>query len=449
MGLAGVRADAPFVLAFEDVPAATPLLPLVRAERAELAAVLGAEVRFGTAADPWEQRWVARVDPAAPVARLEWDGRTRELTSVLPTPGEFGVGLHLLHSLAHAADDVVEHRPCRTSAEAFDRIRDEVANVYPSFALRGLDWEAITARHAHVRDLTGEAFERGAQAWVAELGDAHTHLFRSDVARWHPPYLARMADNGARLLHVPADTAAARAGVGPGWVVDVEDPADWLRRTGASPQHRDMIAARRFLAMAAPARRFTARGPGGRTVAWTEERAARAALERTPDGFRLHTFTRAVVAEIDAVLAELRGRPRVTIDLRGNVGGDVLAAMELRTRFLRGRTHLGAVRFSDGRGGLAGPVALHADPHPEPWAGEVRILIDAMTYSASEDFVLGLQGLDHVRVEGEPSGGGSGRPHVRRVTDTLDLSVSTALTFDRTGRCIEYHGLPVDGPASG
>jgi hypothetical protein len=61
---------------------------------------------------------------------------------------------------------------------AVDRIYTEVANTYPGFALRGLDWDQITQRHAHLPELHGEEFLLGVQWWIAELGDAHTSARR-------------------------------------------------------------------------------------------------------------------------------------------------------------------------------------------------------------------------------------------------------------------------------
>ena len=58
--------------------------------------------------------------------------------------------------------------------------------------------------------------------------------------------------------------------------------------------------------------------------------------------------------------------------------------------------------------------------------------------------MLGLQGLDHVDVVGEPSGGGSGRMRTLRLLPGWRLTVSTALTYDRSGRCVEGAGISVD-----
>jgi carboxyl-terminal processing protease len=47
-------------------------------------------------------------------------------------------------------------------------------------------------------------------------------------------------------------------------------------------------------------------------------------------------------------------------------------------------------------------------------------------------------------VVGERSGGGSGRPRSVPLLRTWRLTISTVLTYDRSGRCVEGAGLPVD-----
>lgn len=110
-------------------------------------------------------------------------------------------------------------------------------------------------------------------------------------------------------------------------------------------------------------------------------------------------------------------------------------------------THLGSIRFTTGTVALAAPQALRAEPSEDVrWPGPVTILMDEMTFSAAEDCVLGLQGLAHVKVLGPATGGGSGRPRTIPLFDDLALTVSTALTYDRAGRCVEFNGLRTDGP---
>ena len=73
------------------------------------------------------------------------------------------------------------------------------------------------------------------------------------------------------------------------------------------------------------------------------------------------------------------------------------------------------------------------------------MLTDALTFSSSEDFLLGLQGLEHVTVAGAQ------RRRQRTAAQCpaaagWTLTVSTALTYDRDGHCVEGAGIPVDVP---
>ena len=134
------------------------------------------------------------------------------------------------------------------------------------------------------------------------------------------------------------------------------------------------------------------------------------------------------------------------VDLRGNIGGNLVSALSFRARFLDRPRLVGSIRYSDGHGDLTDPIPIRADPAPgrDRHRGPVKFLIDALTYSAAEDAVLGLQGLPNVELVGEASGGGSGRPRLLRLLSDVSLSVSTALTYDRWRRCIEGEGLQPD-----
>jgi carboxyl-terminal processing protease len=461
---------APVWLEFLGREQVAPLLGLVRAERAEFEAVLGTSVEFVRDARPGRQRWrICSRTAAQDYPALTWDPVRGVLTSWADTTAEFASTLNLLHTLAHshtttvstatvstATVTAVSAAPTTSSGEAFDRIYTEVANTFPGFALRGLDWDRITERHAHVRELDGEEFTVGVQRWIAELGDAHTAA-RPPTGRFHPPYHATMTRAGAQLSEVPAGSAAHRAGARAGWWIQVTDPTHWLRITGATPQQHARVAARNFLAMTHPRREFTAHDGRRHRTTWVE-------TPTTPtmdDTLRWrhrpgrHTYARLtsfdgsldLAGGFDRLLTEAHAHRSRTLllDLRGNTGGSLCSATALRDRFLRTTTRLGSIAFTTGTGQLADPVPLTADPSTSTrWDGDLRVLVDAMTYSAAEDFLLGLHGLDHITVLGEPTGGGSGRPRSLPITPELTLTISTALTYDRHGRCIEHHGLPVD-----
>jgi carboxyl-terminal processing protease len=221
------------------------------------------------------------------------------------------------------------------------------------------------------------------------------------------------------------------------------------------------VAGRRFLqaALTGP-RRFAAASPGGRPSAWTEIPTAApwnpvANWRRLPSGsgylqIRAWVNPRDLEAAVDAAFAGLRAAPGLIVDLRGNPGGDLALAHRFRNRFVRDVGIMGTIRYSTGHRRLSAPEPILAEPAPpdQRWPGPVRFLTDPLTYSSSEDVLLGLQGLPHVAVVGEPSGGGSGRVRTLRLLPGWRLMISTALTYDRQGRCVEGAGIPVDRPVT-
>jgi carboxyl-terminal processing protease len=122
-------------------------------------------------------------------------------------------------------------------------------------------------------------------------------------------------------------------------------------------------------------------------------------------------------------------------------------ATTFRDRFLRERTRMGAVRYTLPGLQLGPPEPVWGEPADGlRWEGRVRFLTSPLTFSASEDAMLGLQGLDHVQLVGQPTGGGSGRLRRLPLLPGWRLTITGALCYDREGRCIEGVGLPVDVP---
>lgn len=201
---------------------------------------------------------------------------------------------------------------------------------------------------------------------------------------------------------------------------------------------------------------LTAVGPDGRISRWAELYQPTSAesvvtWRRMPSGAGYLRIKRWLSSDrmgelIDAAFEDLRQAPGLIVDLRGNPGGSVSVAAKFRDRFLHQRTRLGSVQFTAPDGELLLPEELWAEPAPAQrrWPSRVRFLTDGETYSASEDALLGLQGLAHVEVLGMPSGGGSGQARSISLVPGWRLTVSSRLTFDRKGRCIEGSGIEVD-----
>jgi carboxyl-terminal processing protease len=451
-------------LAAEEVRRLQGLRALLESNRTPLESELGARVSFGDDADATNAQWLIGPtrctpelealglgEPARPSLRL-LPHQQRLITDAPTVPGIFE-SLSLLRSASWTPGDVLESAPCRSEEDAFIRVAQEVAHTWPSFRRRGLVWLDLCYRYA--QQASAGAFA-AARRMVTELEDAHTAIRKADA--WLPANVRARALAGHVVLHeVPEGSAAWESGAREGFtLLDAELEHVW-EFVGATPHHRPFAVPYRMLCGVPGAEReLAARGPRGEVCRWRETYvmpAPRALVSwrRLPNGVgylrvRQWPSSDAIAALVDHAFDDLASAPALVVDLRGNPGGDISVASSFRDRFLRERTHLGSIQFTSPEGELLPAEPIWAEPAaPERrWHGPVRFLTDPGTYSASEDALLGLQGLDHVRVVGMPSGGGSGRARSVSLLPGWRLSVSSCLTFDRQNRCIEGAGIPLD-----
>ena len=431
-------------------------LALLELERAAFEAELGAPVAFSTDDPGTGARWLLSLDEGEDAASTSWEPGHDTIESRAADLGGLFEALNLWRTVRRQGGGRVDAVDCETSEAAVARVVTEVADTYPAFELRGLDWDAICARHVGaVRE--ADDVTAALQRWVAELQDSHTWIWPGHAPL---PYALHLAGRHAVFTRAPEGTAAHDAGVRPGWLlveVDGEPPdtADWLARTAAPPHARPFLAGRRLLAGPAGTPRTLAAAHDGITAVWEEAPGPPPGpvvtwrrLEPETGYLRIEAWLEGagVDAAVDAALADLRACGALVLDLRANPGGSLVLATRTRDRFLREPTSLGSIRYSTGDGGLTPHLPLTAEPADAAarWHGRLVVLTDELTFSSSEDFLLGLQGLEHVHVVGRPSGGGSGRPRSLRLLPGTTLTVSTALTYDRRGHCVEGAGLPVD-----
>ena len=432
-------------------------LALLELERPGFEAELGTSVSF-SATDPGEgARWLLLIDAEHEgAATVEHDPGARLIVSRASDVGGLFDSMNVLRTAARTAERVAAGAAGDVE-DAILRVVDEVADTYPGFALRGLDWDEICTRHVD-RVRAAEGATPAFQRWLAELQDGHTWV-------WKPagnlPYAVHV-ESAATFVRVREETSGHDEGVRPGWtLVAIDDVAvdapGWLARAAAPLHARPLIAGRRLLAGPVDEpRALTARAPSGALVTWSESPTGvptgdlvtwtRLASGRAYVRVAAWIAGRGIEDRLDAALEELAGSDSLILDLRGNPGGNLVLATGTRDRFLRRVTNVGAIRYSIGGGELSEPFPLEAEPTADRrrWSGRLVVLTDSLTFSSAEDFLLGLQGLEHVTVVGQPSGGGSGRARALPLLPGTTLTVSTALTYDRFGRCVEGAGIPVD-----
>lgn len=444
-------------------------IPLIfEANRTALERELGAAMQIVTQAPAEGPRWLigprkcnsalAALDlPEADKPYLWLDRAWRLLVSEAKTAAGVWETFNLLRSLARQESGIFQVDDCHSVEEAIERITAEVRECYPAFELRNLDWEAICEKYTAQARTAASPIEK-MQEWLAELHDTHTWV-RPNLLSGDLPYEVWVDGDQAVFTKVPEDSLAGRLGVKPGFVLQGRDVKGWWRRTAATPHARPLVTGRRLLqAPVGTTLDLAALAPSGQLIEWQEKAwplAGRPVVEwqRLAAGtgylkIRAWTNHRELTAGIDEAFEAFKAASGLIVDLRGNGGGDYALATAFRDRFVPGRTLMGTIRYSTGYRQMSAPEEIWAEPAAESkrWTKKVCFLSDPLTYSSSEDTLLGLAGLEQVRVVGEASGGGSGRVQEYRLFPGWKLTISTALTYDRQGKCVEGRGIQPDFP---
>lgn len=441
--------SGPVWVVLPEVEHVERLRALLLLEAAEMEAELGGAIVIADDPPVDVPAMLIRVDDSERVPML-----IRESPSRLIVRGQTldacEAALSLLRSMRRTGASQLTWAPTETTDQAIAVVDAEVRTTWPSFGRTGIDWTELVRQAQFGMD---NDIVVGLQRLVARLGDGHTNIHvRSDVDAL--PYSACVVDGRLVMADVPVDTPAWQAGIRSGdevLDVDVDDIAD---RVGAPAHLKPWLVGRRALSgiIGAPLHRRV-RTPGGSVRSFTDTPGDSTwphPVEwcRLGSGtvyLRIRRWIDADVPEIDRALDDLGAGDRLLVDLRGNAGGSLVAAVAFRRRFLTESTRLGSVRFSTGDDSLT-PHRYYDDSPSDRtrWSGRTRFFTDPLTYSATEDAILGLSQHPHFDVVGQPSGGGSGRARRLPLHGTGVLTVSTALTYDHVGRCIEGVGIALD-----
>jgi hypothetical protein len=151
--------------------------------------------------------------------------------------------------------------------------------------------------------------------------------------------------------------------------------------------------------------------------------------------------------EIDEALSRLSGIRALVVDVRSNGGGSDANSMPIAQRFLAGTVVFSTIRRRSGPGhdDLGPPVDRVLSPAGPHFAGPVAVLIDGLTASAAESFAMMMRAAGGHLV-GEASCGASAAPAQRSLPRAgWSYLVPTWLEYvPWTGRTLEIEGIPPD-----
>lgn len=370
-------------------------------------------------------------------------------------PNEVTETYSYLRSLHLFEGGLWQIRECINIDEAISRIVTEVGNSFPAFKLKNLNWDEICARHVPLVKSAADPVV-AMQRWLAELQDAHTWV-RPFPPYAELPYELKVQSGVGRFYSVPENSEAYKAGVRVGDELLGQDFQGWWKRTAASSHSKPWVVGKRVLSSKRGIKRALQVKTGdGQIIEWEEEPLTDRwsppfSSRKLKSGYgyirvKAWLADKGIEESVDEAFTQFRDCPAIIVDLRSNPGGNLLLSHRFRNRFVRSAGPVGWIQNTLSDGSLSEKESIIAEMAPEKqqWTKPVIFLTDQLTYSASEDVLLGLQGQPHVRVVGASSGGGSGRMRLLRLLDGWRLTVSTALTFDLKGHCIEGNGILVD-----
>ena len=152
---------------------------------------------------------------------------------------------------------------------------------------------------------------------------------------------------------------------------------------------------------------------------------------------RFNTFHPDLISDMVEAIDALKDAPGIIIDLRGNPGGYPDAAEELAAQFVVDQVSFGSFKT---RSGTIERMVTGKNVYPGP----LVILIDALSYSASEYFSSGLQEIGRAVIIGERSPGGVTAMDVKILQNGALLGCPVAQLITSDGKVLEGYGVIPD-----
>jgi carboxyl-terminal processing protease len=163
-------------------------------------------------------------------------------------------------------------------------------------------------------------------------------------------------------------------------------------------------------------------------------------LEQDIGYIRFNTFHPDLIPDMQSAIRSMQHAPGIIVDLRGNPGGNPLAAEAFAARFLTERASLGTFKTREG----ALDRIVEPAPAEEKYEGPVLILIDTLSYSASEYLAAAMQAIGRAVIIGQQSPGGVTGANVAALPNGAILIYPVLQIIAPDGTVLEGQGVIPD-----
>lgn len=129
----------------------------------------------------------------------------------------------------------------------------------------------------------------------------------------------------------------------------------------------------------------------------------------------------------------------VIIDVRSNGGGVTNQALAFASRFIKDPIDAYTRQYKTGPGvdDYSKPEVIRIEPSNNAYSGDVVVLTNRRSYSATSFFASSMKYNDNVTLMGDSTGGGGGTPQDGELGNGWRYRYSATRTFDREGFSIE------------
>jgi carboxyl-terminal processing protease len=328
--------------------------------------------------------------------------------------------------------------------ESFEIVWRTVKEKHFDPTFGGVDWDQVRARYAPrvAAVKSDEELYELLQAMLGELRQSHFSIIPPQAVIEEATTEApsggvgldlRILDGAAVITRVTAGSAAARAGLRPGFAIQQiddklvekirEDVTKRMAQRQESPAWLSFMLSRVLLARingkpgtSVRLEYLDERGAARQTTLAREKLTGELSppfgnfppqytefeAKRLADGtgyIRFNIFVLPQMEKLRAAIREMADAPGLVFDLRGNPGGVGGMAAGIAGLLETKATSLGTMNLRTGKMNFA------VFPQKDPYTGPVAILIDYGSASTSELFAAGMQAIERAVVVGERSAG--------------------------------------------